>query len=62
MPEGLWSAAPKTGDASLFLSRVSMSRYAEMPEIGRRPRFYALHWALAARLEEARLVRLGGYA
>jgi hypothetical protein len=29
----------KTGDASLFLSRVSMSRYAEMPEIGRRPRF-----------------------
>jgi hypothetical protein len=31
--------AVKTGDASLFLSRVSMSRYAEMSEIGRRPRF-----------------------
>ena len=38
------TVAFKTGGASLFLSRVSMSRYAEMPEIGRRPRFYDMEW------------------
>ena len=30
----------RRSDAFLFLSRVSMSKYAEMPEIGRRPWFY----------------------